>query len=95
MRFLSALALSAAKTLANCNALFHQQICGGLEALCVITTVISDFVLPLPSMSCRSLTRLRAPSLLIWQVSAFGLSHISILRDTREGYIDNLEINCL
>ena len=59
MRFLSALALSAAKTLANCNALFHQQICGGLEALCVITTVISDLVLSLLTMTCRPLTRLR------------------------------------
>ena len=65
-----------------------------LEALCVIATVISDLVLPLPTMSCRSVTRLRAQSLLIWQVSALGLSHISILRDTREGYIDNPEINC-
>ena len=59
MRFLSALAPSAAKTLANCNALFHQRICGGLETLCVITTVISDLVLSLLTMICRPLTRLR------------------------------------
>ena len=66
-----------------------------LEALCAIATVISDLFLPLPTMTCRPPTRLRAQSLLIWQVSALGLSHISILRDTREGYIDNPEINCL
>ena len=65
-----------------------------LEALCVIATVISDLFLPLPTMTCRPLTRLRAQSLLIRQVSALGLSHISILRDTREGYIDNPEIKC-
>ena len=59
MRFLSALALSAAKTLANCNALLHQQICGGLEALCVISTVISDLALSLLTKTCRPLTRLR------------------------------------
>ena len=35
MCFLPALALSAVKTLANCNALSHQQICGGSwSALC-------------------------------------------------------------
>ena len=65
-----------------------------LEALCVIATVISDLFVPLPTMTCRPLTRLRAQSLLIWQVRALGLSHISILRDTREGYIENLAINC-
>ena len=59
MRFLSALALAAAKTLANCNALLHQQICGGLEVLCVITTVISDLVLSLLTMTCQPLTHLR------------------------------------
>ena len=32
----------------------------GLEALCVITTVISDLVLSLLTMTCRPLTRLRA-----------------------------------
>ena len=64
-----------------------------LEALCVIATVMSDLFLPLPTMTCRPLTRLRAQSLLIWQVRALGLSHISILRDTRERYIDNPEIN--
>ena len=59
MCFLPALALSAAKTLANCNALFHQQICGGLEVLCVITTVISDLVLSLLTMNCQPVTLLR------------------------------------
>ena len=65
-----------------------------LEALCVIATVISDLVLPLLTMTRQSFTRLRAQGPLIRQVSALGLSHISILRDTREGYIDNPEINC-
>ena len=59
MRFLSALALAAAKTLANCNALLHQQVCGGLEALCVITTVISDSALSLVTKTCQPLTHLR------------------------------------
>ena len=31
----------------------------GLEALCAITTVISDFVLSLLTMTCRLVTRLR------------------------------------
>ena len=32
----------------------------GLEALCVITTVVSDLVVSLLTMTCRPLTRLRA-----------------------------------
>ena len=60
MRCLLALDLSATKTRGNCNALFHQQICGGLLSLCVITTVISDLVLLLLTMTCRPLTRIRA-----------------------------------